>query len=273
MYMFPLFRWGNCRWLAAGHSLWVAWSGQYTVMSQPIWCTIDWLGTQQHRELGRVSRSRVLLWLVTSPQASPEPSNHRRGWVWVFFLALNRWFLHQLPSSQHPTSRPLSTDFWYHTCGVRANAKVEVSRMPWLQRPAMCSRVIMLLTKWLKLENSLTPPPCSNTQWNRWPNSGKLLIKVFKLMSRRKLRNSEMDKKFLGYGRSGVGGASMTSWAENPHLRTICSPFLSSLSQYWWICAEVSLNRHKYWTVSRWCWSQSQWVPSSLPTGTESSNL
>ena len=121
MYMFPLFRWGNCRWLAAGHSLWVAWSGQYTVMSQPIWCTIDWLGTQQHRELGRVSRSRVLLWLVTSPQASPEPSNHRRGWVWVFFLALNRWFLHQLPSSQHPTSRPLSTDFWYHICGVRAN--------------------------------------------------------------------------------------------------------------------------------------------------------
>ena len=84
MYMFPLFRWGNCRWLAAGHSLWVAWSGQYTVMSQPIWCTIDWLGTQQHRELGRVSRSRVLLWLVTSPQASPEPSNHRREWIWGF---------------------------------------------------------------------------------------------------------------------------------------------------------------------------------------------
>ena len=65
-------------------SLWVAKSEQDTVMSQPIWCTIDWLGTQQYRELGRVSRSRVLLWLFTSLQASPEPSNHRRGWVWVF---------------------------------------------------------------------------------------------------------------------------------------------------------------------------------------------
>ena len=65
-------------------SMWLAWSGQDTVMSHHIWYTIDWLGTQQYRELGRVSRSRVLLWLLTSLQASPEPSNHRRGWVWDF---------------------------------------------------------------------------------------------------------------------------------------------------------------------------------------------
>ena len=53
-------------------------------MSQHIWYTIDWLGTQKYRKLVRVSRSWVSLSLLTSPQASCESSNHKGGWVWVF---------------------------------------------------------------------------------------------------------------------------------------------------------------------------------------------
>ena len=104
--------------------MWVAKSGQHIVMPQLIWYTIDWLGAQQYRELVRVSRSRVLWSLHTSPQDSPEPSNHRGGWVWVslFLLTPNMWFLHQASNLKHPTGHPLSTDFWYRICGVRADA-------------------------------------------------------------------------------------------------------------------------------------------------------
>ena len=93
-------------------SLWVAKSEQDTVMSQPIWCTIEWLGTQQYRELGRVSRSRVLLWLFTSLQASPEPSNHRRGWVWVFSWHWIHGFYtnHPIPNIQQAAHCPLTSD-------------------------------------------------------------------------------------------------------------------------------------------------------------------
>ena len=84
MYMFPLFRWGNCGWLAAGHK-------PVGGLVRTIYCHVTtqmmhywWLGTQQYRELERLSRSRVLVSLLTSPQASPEASNHRRGWIWGF---------------------------------------------------------------------------------------------------------------------------------------------------------------------------------------------
>ena len=165
-------------------------------MSQPIWCTIDWLGTQKYRELGRVSRSRVLLWVLTSLQASPEPSNHRRGWVCICFWHHIHGFSpnHPIPNTQQASHCPLISD----TVSVESGPMphVEVSRMPWLQRPAMCSWVIMLLTKWLKLENYVTPRPWSKTQSNKWLNSGKILITVLKLMYRKKLRKSEMEEIF-----------------------------------------------------------------------------
>ena len=84
-------------------SMWLAWSGQDTVMSHHIWYTIDWLGTQQYKWPVSVSRSRVLLSLLTFPQASPEPSHHRGGWAWLnlFFLTPNTWFFHQPSNSQH----------------------------------------------------------------------------------------------------------------------------------------------------------------------------
>ena len=241
------------------------WPGQdKTVTSKSIWCTIDWLGTWHYRELERLSRSRVLLSLLTSPYASPEPSNHRRGWVWVFSRHHIRGFPpnHPIPNTQQASHCPLISD----TISVEPGPipHVEVSRMPWRQRPAMCSRVLMLLTKWLKLENSVTPPPWSKTQSNKWLISGKLLITVLKLMYR---KNSETVKcrRSLGYGRSGVRQSvhALLSTAHL-HLKTICSPFLSCLSQYLWICAEDSLNRHKYWIVSQWYWSQSQ-GPSLSP--------
>ena len=89
-------------------------------MSQPIWYTIDCLGTRKNRELVRASRSRVLLSLFTSPQALHEPSNHRGGGSGIL-LTPNTWFFHQ-SSKPQPRGRALSIDFWYHICGVSANA-------------------------------------------------------------------------------------------------------------------------------------------------------
>ena len=135
-----------------GISMWDAWSRQYTMMSQPIWYTIDWLGTRQHRERVRVSRSRTLLSLLTTPQASPEPSNHRGGWVWVFSWHQICSFSnnHPIPNTQQATQCPLTLD----TISVELvlMPQVEVSRLPRLQMPAMCSRVVMFLNKWLKLK-------------------------------------------------------------------------------------------------------------------------
>ena len=110
--MFPLLRGGNCRQLVPGHSMYVAWSRQESVTSQPIWCTIDWLGTRQYRELERLSRSKVLLWLLTSPQASPEPSNHRRGWVCICFWHHIHGFSpnHPIPNTQQASHCPLISD-------------------------------------------------------------------------------------------------------------------------------------------------------------------
>ena len=57
-------------------------------------------------------------------QDSPEPSHHKGGWVWVslFLLTPKAWSFHQPSNSQHPTGHPLSFDFWYCVCGVRAEA-------------------------------------------------------------------------------------------------------------------------------------------------------
>ena len=93
-----------------GISMWVAWSRQYMMTSQPIWCTIDWLGTRQHRERVRVSRSRDYFHYSPLPKPHPEPSNHRGGWVWVF-----SW--HQIYgfSNNHPipNTQQALTVHWY----------------------------------------------------------------------------------------------------------------------------------------------------------------
>ena len=145
--------------------------------------------------------------------------------------------------------------------------------------PAMCSQVVMLLTKWLKLKNSMTPPPCSNTQWNRWPNSGKLSITVFKLMSRRKLRNSEMEETWRAKKEWRCGERS----CPRQHNTLTSSPLvptheLSECQNLWsfifmfLIFIEVSINRDIDWIFGqRWLISTS--VPSLLLTGEGVSNL
>lgn len=74
--------------------------------------------------------------------------------------------------------------------------QVDVGRRPWLQMLAMSSWVIMFLTKWLKLEISTTPPPCSKTHSNQWPNSRKLLITALSVHYRKNLRNNEYEEIF-----------------------------------------------------------------------------
>ena len=73
-----------------------------------------------------------------------------------------------------------------------------------------------------------------------------LLITVFKLVSKRKLRNSEMDEKFLGYGKSGVRWSvhTLLSRAPSPQDHLFPLPKLSQpiLMDF----AEGSFNRHNY---------------------------
>ena len=95
-----------------GISMWVAWSRQYMMTSQPIWCTIDWLGTRQHRERVRVSRSRDYFHYSPLPKPHPEPSNHRGGWVWVFSWHQIYGFSnnHPIPNTQQAAQCPLTLD-------------------------------------------------------------------------------------------------------------------------------------------------------------------
>ena len=147
-----------------------------------------WLA--RNATIQRTGESFEVQGLTFTTHLSPSftwASNHRGGWVWGF-----SW--HQICG----TCRPVSIDLGYHICGVSADAKVEVSRLPRLQMPAMCSRVIMFLNNWLKLKIS-TLPPCSKAQSNQWTNSGKLLFTVLRVTYRKKLRNSEMEEIFRSW--------------------------------------------------------------------------
>ena len=180
-------------------------------MSQPIWYTIDWLGTRQYREWFRVSRSRDLLSLLSSPQASPEPSNHRGGWVWGF-----SW--HQIcgfsttTHSQHPTGRPVSIELGYHICGVSADATdwgIQTTQTSDPSHVFSSHHVSEQVTETRNfhstsmLKNSIKPV--------------NKLRKTYSLFSE-KLRNSEM-KEILGHGCSGVGWSlhALLSRAPSPH--------------------------------------------------------
>ena len=155
-------------------SMCVAWSGQDTVMPQLIWYTIDWLGTRKYTENW---------WQCPGPGShflySPLPKPHMGPQItWEgesgFFPDTKYVVFLQppIPNTQQAAQYPLSLD----TISVELvpMPQIEVSRLPRLQIPAMCSRVIMFLNKWLKLEIS-TLPPCSKTQSNQWTNSGKLI--------------------------------------------------------------------------------------------------
>ena len=219
-----------------GISMWVAWSRHYTMTSQTIWYTIDWLGTWQYREQVRVSRSRGLLLLLTAPQASPEPSNHRGGWVWVFSwhqicgLSNN----HPIPNTQQAAQCPLTLDTISGELVLMP--QVEVSSLPRLLMPAKCSWVIKFLNKWLKLEIS-TLPPCSKTQSNQLINSGKVLFTVLRVTYGKKLRNTEMQGMFWHWC-SGVGWSlhAFLSRAPSPHDRLAPPDKLSEpifMDLYW----------------------------------------
>ena len=189
------------------------------------------------------------------------------------FLTPHTRFFPQPSNSQYPTGLPLSIDFWYRICGVRANAT------RWGIKNALTSEASHVFLSYHASDQvTETWKLCDSTSMVK--NSIKQVTKLRKDLNHCSQINvqKKTQKKWNGGDLQGTGGvelsgASMPSWAEHPHLRTICSPFLSSLSQYLRICAEVSLNRHEYWIVSQRYWSQSQWVPSSLPIGAESSNL
>ena len=230
-----------------GISMWVAWSREYTMMSQPIWYTIHWLRTRQYRKLGRVSGSRG--WLTTHvSSASPEPSNHRGEWVWVF-----SW--HHICGFSN--NSPMPHTQWGALCQLISETismelvlmpQAEVSRPPILQMPATCSWLIMCLDKWLKLEIS-TLSPCSKTQSYQWTKSGNFLITVLRVTHRKKLRNNEMEEIFRA-GCSGVGCSlhALLSTAPSTHDR-LAPPYKLSepmfMDFYWGFTQESYVLNHQ----------------------------
>ena len=207
----------------------VAWSGQDTVVPQPIWYSIDWPGTRKYRKPVTVSRSWVSLSLLTSPQALHGPSNHSRGWVWVFSWQQICGFLHQPSNSQQSRGRPLSIDFWYHICGVCANAT------SWVIKTALTSDASHMVScyhasaKWLKIELSMTPTSCSKTQSTQRPNSGNHLLTVLTLRYRIKSERVKSGRS-SGHGRSGVRQSVHTLLSRAPSPQDHLFP-LPKLSQ------------------------------------------
>lgn len=114
--MFPLFRWGNYRWLAPAHKpVWVAWSGQDIVMSQPIWYITDSARNSKIQMTGKsfwVQCPTFTTSLSPSPHLSPQIT--QRTVSLGFFLTPNMWLHPPTPfSSQHQLGSPHSIDFWY----------------------------------------------------------------------------------------------------------------------------------------------------------------
>ena len=122
MYLFPLFSWGNCRWLARGPK---PVGGQVRARYCHVTTHLmhDWLA--RNSTIQRTGESFQVQGLTLTTHLSPSLTWALKSQEKVslgIFLALNTWFLHQPPIFQHPAGCPLSTDFWYRICGVRANA-------------------------------------------------------------------------------------------------------------------------------------------------------
>ena len=178
--------------ISPGISMWVAWSRQYTMMSQAIWYTIDWLRTRQYSERVSVSRSRGLLLLLTAPQASPEPSNHRGGWVWVFSWHQICGFSnnHPIPNTQQATQCPLTLD----TISVELvlMPQVEVWRSPDFSASHLFSSYHV--SEQVTETRNFLSTSMLKAQSNQWTNLGKLLFTVLRVTYRKKLRNTEMEE-------------------------------------------------------------------------------
>ena len=121
MYLFPLFRWGNCRWLVRGHK---PVGGQFRTRYCHVTTHLMHYWLARNSTIQRTGESFQVQGLTLTTHLSPSLTWALKSQERVslgFFLALNTWFLHQPSNSQHPAGRPLSTDFWYHICGVWAN--------------------------------------------------------------------------------------------------------------------------------------------------------
>ena len=119
--MFPLFRWGNCRWLAAGHR-------PVGGLVRTIYCHVTthlmhyWLARNSTTQ--RTGESFQVQGLTLTSHLSPSLTWALKSQERVslgFLPTPHTWFSPQPSNSQHPTGLPLSTDFWYHISGARAN--------------------------------------------------------------------------------------------------------------------------------------------------------
>ena len=135
------------------------------------------------------------------------------------FLTKNMWFFHQPSNSQHPTGLPLSIDFWYHICGVRAEG------IGWGIKTALTSDASLVFLSY-HVSDHVTETWNFHDSTSMLKNSiepatkfRKLLITVLRLTYRKKLRNHEMEEIFHIWER--------WRWTEPP-----CLPEQSTLTSW-----------------------------------------
>ena len=148
--MFPLFRWGKCRWRAPAYKH--AGGLVRTRHSHvPTHVIHYWLA--RNSKIQRTGEIFQVQGLIFSIHLSPSlawalKSQERVGlgfsWHQIHGFSTNH-------GNQQPRDRPLSIDFWYHICGVSANATGWGTKTALTSDAAMWAHLIMLWSRDWKL--------------------------------------------------------------------------------------------------------------------------
>ena len=206
--MFPLFRWGNIKWLAPGykHVGGLVRARHCYVITHLIH---DWFWQNSKKQITGKS-----FWVQCSAFNTHLSSSHT--WALTsegkldFYMTSNTCFLHNTMES--PTSNcQLISD----TISVELVPKpqVEVSRLPWLQMSAMWAPVTM---HWKS--NFPWPQLHAQTPLNQGPSSGKLLLTFLTLMYRIKWEIAKWRRRLGQRGsRCEQRVHALVSPAPSPH--------------------------------------------------------
>ena len=273
---FPLFRWGSYKRLAPQHKH--LGSGIRTR-----YCHITTHGytIDSDRSL-KIQINDESFWVQCPTFTTHLPKPHvspqiiKQGESGVFPDCKDMVSTPITSNSRYPVGTPLSIDFWYHICGVSANAtgwdiKTLLTSQGYLQPGGSHTS-----DQVIKSGCFHDPPPYSITQSNQGLNSGKPVLTLIRLIYRRKLRNSEMEETWRAKKEWRCGECScprekntLTSSTLVPtHELSECQNLWSFIFMFL-IFIEVSIIRDIDYIIGQ------QWlisVPSLLTTSEEGSN-
>lgn len=120
--MYPLFQWENCRWLALGHvGIWV--TTRHCHITTHLIHYLILPGTLKIQIPENSFWIQCRTFITPLFGTSPEPTNHRGNWVWIFPR-------HQMCDvstksnqfSKYPRASNKSIYFWSKNCGVTADS-------------------------------------------------------------------------------------------------------------------------------------------------------